>query len=99
MNDRVSLYNIILSPVITEKATNDKLEKNKYALYVDLNANKSEIKNAVEEIFGVTVISVNTLMVKGKPKRLGKYFGKTSRKKKAVVTLKEGDRIKLMEGP
>jgi large subunit ribosomal protein L23 len=92
-------YDILLSPVVTEKATNDKIENNKFVFYVDTRANKNEIKEAVENVFRVKVISVNTQSISGKPKRMGKYMGKTSKKKKAVVTLKEGDRIKLMEGP
>ncbi len=95
----MSGYDILMGPVVTEKTTNEKLEKNKFTFYVDLRANKKEVKSAVESVFGVTVLSVNTQSVAGKPKRLGRFTGKTSKRKKAIVTLKEGDRIKLMEGP
>ncbi len=94
-----SPYTVLRSPVITEKATNQKIEGNKFVFYVDLMANKNEIKEAVENAFSVTVLSVNTQNICGKPKRLGRFMGKTSKQKKAVVTLKEGDRIKIMEGP
>lgn len=99
MINKKSGYDILVKPVVTEKATAGKIEYNKFVFYVDLRANKSEIKNAVEDTFGVNVTAVNTQRLKGKPKRLGRFLGKTSRQKKAVVTLKEGDRIKLMEGP
>ena len=94
-----STYDILKSPVITEKATTQRMNDNKYIFYVDSRSTKAHIRDAVEKTFSVTVISVNTQNVKGKPRRLGRYMGKTSERKKAVVTLKEGDRIKLMEGP
>lgn len=87
---------IILEPVITEKATKSK-EQNKYLFKVRKNANKVQIKRAVEEIFKVKVESVNTQLVKGKTKRLGRFEGKRSDWKKAVVRLKEG-KIELFEG-
>ncbi|MFC2062103.1 50S ribosomal protein L23 [Elusimicrobiota bacterium] len=94
-----SLHNIIKSPVITEKATEYRANLNKYTFYVDKRYNKLEIKKAIEEVFKVNVISINTLNVTGKKKRLGRFIGRKSGKKKAVVTLKEGDRITIMEGP
>lgn len=99
MSRKDSIYDILLSPVVTEKTTNDKIEMNKFVFYVDCRAGKIEIKKAVENAFGVTVLSINTHTVHGKPKRLGRFLGKTSKRKKAIVTLKEGDRIKLLEGP
>jgi large subunit ribosomal protein L23 len=99
MTGYASPYKIIKGPVITEKATDDRMNYNKYSLYVDPMANKAQIKNAVERLFGVTVRAVNTVSVSGKTKRLGRFSGKTSLRKKATVTLKQGDRIKLMEGP
>ncbi|MGM0441102.1 MAG: 50S ribosomal protein L23 [Elusimicrobiota bacterium] len=94
-----TLYNVLKSPVVTEKSTRERMNFNKYTFFVDLNANKRKIKKAVEEIFEVTVKSVNTQHVRGKEKRMGRYEGKSSKRKKAVVTLEEGDRIQLMEGP
>ncbi len=99
MTTENSLYNILKAPVVTEKSTRERMNYNKYTFYVSLDASKGKIKKAVEEIFKVTVKSVNTQHVRGKQKRLGRYEGKTSKRKKAVVTLKDGDRIKLMEGP
>ena len=62
------------------------------------DANKIEIKNAIEEIFKVTVVSVNTVNVHGKMKRMGRTQGKTASWKKAIVTLREGDSIEVFEG-
>jgi len=77
---------IIKRPVITERTT-DLMEENKFAFEVDLKANKTEIKQAIEEIFGVTVDKVNTLRVPSKKKRVGRHVGRTSEWKKAIVTL------------
>jgi large subunit ribosomal protein L23 len=71
--------------------------ENKYTFIVDRKANKTEIKNAIEKIFSVDVIRVNTMNVKSKPKRMGKYLGKTAAKKKAIVFVKNGQSIKLFD--
>ncbi len=88
---------ILKRPVVSEKSM-AMMEENKYTFLVDPKANKIEIKKAVEEIFKVHVIDVRTLHVKGKLKRQGKYSGYTSDKKKAVVTLRAGDKITVYEG-
>lgn len=88
---------IIIKPVVTEKSV-DLMQENKYCFRVAKDANKIEIKNAVEEIFKVTVINVNTVNVHGKMKRMGRTQGKTASWKKAVVTLREGDSIEVFEG-
>lgn len=86
---------IILRPIVTEKSVALSAE-NKYTFAVDPKANKIEIRSAIEHIFKVKVLKVNTLNVKGKPKRWGrKYHGHKSDWKKAVVTLKQGDKIEL----
>lgn len=87
---------IILEPVITEKAAKLK-DQNKYLFKVRKKANKRQIKLAVEEIFKVKVESVNTQLVRGKIKRLGRFEGKRPDWKKAIVKLKEG-KIELFEG-
>ena len=79
---------IILAPVLTEKGY-DGIEDKRYAFYVKKDANKTEIKDAVEKIFGVKVASVNTVTCKGKLKRMGRHAGYTPDRKKAIVTLKE----------
>lgn len=88
---------IIIKPVITEKSMNLQVD-NKYTFIVDKKANKTEIKNAIESIFSVKVEKVYTMNVKGKPKRLGKFEGKRPDRKKAIVALKSGHKIKMFEG-
>ncbi len=90
-------HDIIVRPVISERSV-ELMEDNKYTFIVDKKANKSEIKKAVEEIFDVSVTRVNTLKVRGKKRRMGRYEGKTPERKKAIVTLKPGDRIEVFEG-
>ena len=84
------LSKIIMGPVVAEKATNVAEKYNQVVLKVLPNANKTEIKFAVERLFDVKVAAVNTSSVKGKTKRTGRTFGKRSDWKKAYVTLAEG---------
>lgn len=98
------VYSIIKRPLITEKSM-DLTAEGKYTFEVDIDANKIEIRNAVEKIFNVKVDKVNTLIVKGKKKsgtdRRGKgkrVTGMTSDWKKAYVTLKPGNKIDIYEG-
>lgn len=88
---------VIVRPLVTEKSTRQ-LEENKYAFMVDVRATKTEIKQAVEEIFKVKVTGVNTLRVPGKTKRMGRFEGKTPEWKKAIVTLEKDHKIPLFEG-
>lgn len=92
-----NVYDIVLKPVITEK-TVSMMEDRKYTFKVDKNANKFEIKNAIQEIFKVKVEKVATMNVKGKKKRMGRSEGRTASWKKAIVTLKEGQQIEVFEG-
>jgi len=87
---------IIQKPIITEKATLMR-EGNKYVFRVDKRANKIQIRQAVESIFGVHVESVRTVSVPSKPKRQGLYAGKVAGWKKAYVTLRSGDSIEVLE--
>ena len=85
-------YDIIFAPIITEKSAS--LEgNNTYVFKVDVRANKTQIKQAVESAFNVKVENVNTLNVHPKTKRVGRYTGKTNRYKKAIVKLAEGNTI------
>ncbi|MED3661712.1 50S ribosomal protein L23 [Ureibacillus sp. FSL K6-8385] len=77
---------VIKRPVITERSTELMADK-KYTFEVDLRANKTQVKDAVEEIFGVKVAKVNIMNYKGKAKRVGKFQGVTNRRRKAIVTL------------
>lgn len=91
-------YSIVKRPLITEKGMNI-AGLGKYAFEVDIASNKIEIADAVHKIFSVDVVKVNTLRVKGKSKRMGRYpEGKTPDWKKAYVTLKAGQRIDIFEG-
>jgi large subunit ribosomal protein L23 len=89
---------IIQRPMITEKSTRQKDESHQYVFEVHRDANKIEIQSAVERLFKVKVLQVRTSNVLGKVKRLGRRFGKRPDWKKAIVTLKEGDRIDFFEG-
>ena len=86
---------IIKSPIITEKSADLVQNYNTITFSVDTKANKTQIKQAVEKIFNVKVESVNTVNVKPKKKRVGRYVGKTNRVKKAIVKLAEGSSIEL----
>lgn len=86
---------VIIAPIVTEKTYQLANEQNKYTFKVHPDANKIEIKHAVEKLFKVKVAQVNTINVKPKKKRLGKFEGKTVQWKKAVVTLVPGDKIEL----
>ena len=92
-------YDIIIRPVLTEKSYAEMADK-KYTFRVAINANKTEIKNAIEEVFpGVKVESVNTMRTEGKIKRQGRTQGRTAEVKKAIVTLKKDSKgIPFFEG-
>ncbi len=93
-----SQFNLLTTPYITEKVLLLKEEGNKVVFKIRKDTNKIELKSAIESIFNVKVETINTLNVKGKKKRLGKYEGKRADWKKAIVTLKEGDTIEYFEG-
>ena len=91
-------YDVIIKPVVTENSMDDAQAK-KYTFKVAVDANKTEVKNAVEEIFGVEVAKVNIMNVKGKVKRLGRNVGMTAASKKAIVTLTEDSKeIEFFQG-
>ena len=90
-------HDIIIKPIVSEKSM-DQLADRKYTFKVAMNANKIEIKKAVEEIFGVKVAAVNTINVTGKLKRMGRYEGRRASYKKAIVTLtKDSKTIEFFE--
>ncbi len=90
-------FTVLKRPLITEKTTAMGEAGNRVAFEVSLRANKRQIKEAVERTFNVTVLGVNTSTVKGKPVRLGRHRGRKPDRKKALVTLKEGDRVDFFE--
>ena len=95
---KLTSHDIIRKPVITEK-TMTAMAENKYTFIVHINSNKSQIKRAVEEVFGVKVASVQTIRTMGKTKRMGVHVGKSSDYKKAIVTLAADSKgIEFFEG-
>lgn len=96
MNERS--YRILKRPLVTEKSTTEKDQRNKLFFEVDRLANKIEIKGAVEQIFKVNVLDVTTMNMRGKKKRVGRFFTKRSDWKKAIVTIKAGQRVEFFEG-
>lgn len=93
-----NLYSIIKKPLFTEKGSNLKESENKILVEVAKGANKIEVKNAIEEIFKVKVEKVATINTNGKWKRQGKSIGKRPDRKKAVITLKKGEKLDFVEG-
>jgi len=91
-------HQVVLKPLLTEKGTRLKEEGNQYIFRVARTANKVEIRQAIEQLFKVTVLDVRTAHVRGKVKRLGRFQGRKPSWKKAIATLKEGDSIELYEG-
>jgi large subunit ribosomal protein L23 len=92
-----NLRDVLIRPLITEK-TNAGMQENKYTFIVPLNANKVEIRQAVESIFKVKVLNVNTVRVMGKIKRMGQHSGKRPDVKKAIVKVSPGQSIEFFEG-
>jgi len=86
-------HSIIKYPSITEKNTALRTEQNKYVFEVALDAGKADIKEAVQKLFSVDVVAVNTMVVKGKKKRTGRSVGFRSDRKKAIVKIKAGQNI------
>ena len=91
-------FEIIKRPLDTEKLDRMRDRENKFAFEIDLKANKTEVKLAIEQLFKVKVLDVKTAIVRGKFRRIGRSQGQRSNWKKAIVTLKEGDAIQLFEG-
>lgn len=87
----MELLDVIKRPVITE-ASFQAMDEKKYTFEVDVRANKTLVKQAVEAVFGVEVAKVNIMNVKPKKKRMGRYVGKTNKRRKAIVTLTEGSK-------
>ena len=94
-----NVENVIKRPLyLTEKGAKLREDQNKYTFEVDLDANKMQIKDAVETLFKVTVDEVHTLVMRGHMRRMGRGYAKTRNWKKAIVTLREGETIDFFEG-
>ncbi len=91
------IHSILRRPVVTEKTTLLKEDHNQVVFRVRKDANKIEIRKAVEQLLGVKVSSVNTSVTRGKTKRMGRHFGQRSNFKKAVVTLAPGEEVEFFE--
>jgi len=94
----MDFYQIIKKPMITEKGTKQKEQANQYIFEIDRAANKVMVRNAVEKIFKVKVLSVAVMNMRGKRVRSGKNIGKKSDWKKAIVRLAPGEKIEFFEG-
>lgn len=91
------LHEVLIRPIVTEKSMTLSEVDDTYVFEVGLGANKIQIRQAVEQVFGVRVESVRTLIVRGKNKRFGRYYGKRSNWKKAYVKLAEGNTLDFFE--
>jgi large subunit ribosomal protein L23 len=93
-----NLYTIMKKPLFTEKGNNLKETENKILIEVSRDANKIDIKKAIEEIFKVKVEKVSTISTRGKWKKFGRSIGKRPDRKKAIITLKKGEKLDFIEG-
>ncbi|MFL2761671.1 MAG: 50S ribosomal protein L23 [Dehalococcoidia bacterium] len=91
-------YNILRKPVVTEKSTRIMESSNRYTFEVLPSATKLQVKKAVEQAFGVNVVHVNTMNIRGKRKRYGPRFSIKPSRKKAIVTIADGQSITIFEG-
>jgi large subunit ribosomal protein L23 len=89
---------VIVRPIISEKAERGRETSRQYAFEVHRDATKIQVKGAVEKLFGVKVTAIRTNIARGKNKRVGRFMGRRPNWKKAIVTLREGDTIALFEG-
>jgi large subunit ribosomal protein L23 len=94
----MDMYQVVIKPLVTEKGTMMLSEGNWVTFKVHPDANKIEVREAVQKIFSVSVLQVNTQVVRGKRRRFGKTMGQSKTWKKAMVRLKEGDKIEIFEG-
>ena len=94
----MDMYQVVIKPLVTEKGTMMMAEGNWVTFRVHPDANKIEVREAIQKIFNVSVLQVNTQIVRGKRRRFGKTMGQSKAWKKAMVRLKEGDKIEIFEG-
>lgn len=92
------LYRTIVTPVVTEKSSEAYSTRLEYTFRTDRDATKQEIRQAIERLFEVTVVDVRTMLMPAKLRRRGRTRGRRPRWKKAIVTLKQGDKIEIFEG-
>ena len=92
------MHQVLKRPLLTEKTSEQKDYLNQVVFEVDIAANKIDIRRAVERLLAVKVLDVNTSIIRGKVKRLGRHMGRRPNWKKAVVTLAPGERVEFLEG-
>lgn len=90
-------HRVLLSPILTEKSLFIRDEQNRYSFFVSPGAGKTEIKNIIEKAFKVEVLKVRTMIVRGKLHKMGRFEGYRPDRKKAIVTLKKGDKIDVTQ--
>ena len=93
----MEVYRKIIRPILSEKSTASRDEQNKYSFIVARDASKDEVKKAIEGLFSVKVLKINTLITRGKIKRRGMHYTKLKNTKKAVVSVQAGQAIKIFE--
>jgi large subunit ribosomal protein L23 len=93
----VNIHDVLIKPLLTERSLIIRDKENRYSFIVRSSTNKQEIKNAVEKLFKVKVMKVRTSIVRGKLHKMGKFEGYRPNRKKAIVTLKEGDKIDIAQ--
>lgn len=90
-------YSVLVKPMLSEKSVIAREERNQYSFIVGMKATKEDVKKAVQKLFGVDVLAVNTSIVRGKYRRRGAVSALTAKKKKAIVSVKAGQKIALFE--
>jgi large subunit ribosomal protein L23 len=91
------VYSIIKRPLLTEKSSIERMNRNRFFFEVDIRATKKQIKEAVKKLFNVTPVDVRTMIVRGKTRYIGRTLSKKPNWKKAIVTLKQGEHIDIFE--
>jgi large subunit ribosomal protein L23 len=94
----MQIEEVLVKPLITEKMSDIGEKFNRYAFYVNLKSNKNQIREAVEKLYDVKVLNIKTSILPGKLRRAGKSVKKSSKRKKAVVQLKDGQKIEFFKG-
>jgi large subunit ribosomal protein L23 len=90
-------YDVLIKPMLTEKSTNQRHDANKVSFEVEIKSTKLDVKKAVEKLFNVNVVKVNTCLTRGKYRRRGAHYYRSEKVKKAVVTVKAGQKISVFE--
>ncbi|MBP6218361.1 MAG: 50S ribosomal protein L23 [Oligoflexales bacterium] len=93
----MNVYDVLIKPLLSEKSVSVREQLGRYVFLVRQDANKEDVRSAVEQLFDVKVLKVNTALIRGKIKRRGMHLSKRSNSKKAYITLREGQKIKIFD--